>query len=221
MGKKGLIISRIALSLAHFQFTIGQMSFTLESLQSTISVWTGNEAPLWVYGLIIWVIYTPLVWVRRLKFLEKAFVFAVFCIILGVITTTAFALKDVSNQGGPGPDLKPFVKDTYWNMIGFSFFMFEGIGCLLPIMREAEKPEIYPQQTVWALCILCITYILFATVCYYAWGSTLDEPVVTEMLPADNAFVEIMKLLFCLNLMISYPITITPMYTALEDLLGK
>ena len=120
------------------------MSFTLESLQSTITVWTGNKAPLWVYGLCIWVLYTPLVWVRRLKFLEKAFMFAVFCIILGVITTTAFALKDVSKQGGPGPDLKPFVKDTYWNMIGFSFFMFEGIGCLLPIMREAEKPEIYP-----------------------------------------------------------------------------
>ena len=72
-----------------------------------------------------------------------------------------------------------------------------------------------------ALVTLCITYVLFAFVCYYSWGSTLTEPVVTEMLPADNAFVEIMKLLFCLNLMISYPITITPMYTALEDLLGK
>ena len=49
----------------------------------------------------------------------------------------------------------------------------------------------------------------------------MDQPVVTEMLPADNVFVQIMKLLFCLNLMISYPITITPAYTTLEALLGK
>ena len=65
-------------------------------------------------------------------------------IVLGVVTTSVFALKLVAQQDGPGPDLEPFVKETYWNMIGFAFFMFEGIGCLLPVMREVEKPEIYP-----------------------------------------------------------------------------
>ena len=59
--------------------------------------------------------------------------FAVFMILLGVFTTAVFALKQISDQGGPGPDVKPIAKDTYWNMIGFAFFMFEGIGCLLPM----------------------------------------------------------------------------------------
>lgn len=99
--------------------------------------------------------------------------------------------------------------------------MFEGIGCLLPVMREVEKPDLYPIQTIGALIFLCTIYVLFAFTCYYAWGSNLDEPVVTEMLPPDNHFVQVMKLLFCLNLMISFPITIVPVYHALEAVIGK
>ena len=106
-------------------------------------------------------------------------------------------------------------------MVGFSFFMFEGIGCLLPVMREVEKPDLYPIQTIGALIFLCTIYVLFAFTCYYAWGSNLDEPVVTEMLPPDNHFVQVMKLLFCLNLMISFPVTIVPVYHALEAVIGK
>jgi len=125
------------------------------------------------------------------------------------------------DQGGPGPDFDPIVKDSYWSMVGFAFFMFEGIGCLLPVMRETAHPDLYPKFTIAALCLLCTIYIAFSYVCYYAWGSDLNEPVVTEMLPADNTFVQIMKMLFAVNLMISYPITIVPVYNTIEDLMGK
>lgn len=74
-------------------------------------------------------------------------------------------------------------------MVGFAFYMFEGIGCMLPIMRETEKPAEYGTQVMAGLCTLCAIYTLFAFLCYYGWGSDLDESVVTEMLPADNAFV--------------------------------
>ena len=92
---------------------------------------------------------------------------------------------------------------------------------MLPVMREAEKPEIYPMQTISALIFLCIIYILFAFTCYYAWGTDLDESVVTEMLPADNHFVQVMKLFFCINLSISCPITLTPVFHAFEAVIGK
>ena len=160
-------------------------------------------------------------WIRYLKFLEKAFVFAVLMILLGVLTTSVFALKQISDQDGPGPDIKPINKSSYWNMVGFAFFMFEGIGCLLPVQREAAKPELFPTQTVLALVSLCTFYTLFSFLCYYSWGSDLDESVVTEMLPADNVFVQIMKLLFCVNLMVSYPLTIVPALTIFDTLFGK
>jgi len=66
------------------------------------------------------------------------------------------------------------------------------------------------------LSCLGITYALFGFLCYYAWGSDLNESVVTEMLPPDNTWVQIMKLFFCVNLVISYPLTIIPTFNALE-----
>lgn len=42
------------------------------------------------------------------------------------------------------------------------------------------------------------------------------------MLPADNRFVQVMKMLFCLNLVFSYPLSIVPTFNTLEALiLGK
>ena len=91
MGSKGLNMARIALALAHWQFTIGQVTFTLKSLQSTLAAWLGHTSPLWVFGFAIWLIYSPIVWVRRLEPFAKAFIFATAMIALGVVTTSYFA----------------------------------------------------------------------------------------------------------------------------------
>ena len=145
MGEKGLLASRIFISIAHWQFTVGQLTFTLKSLQSTTAAWSGTLTPLWVFGLCIWMAYTPINWIRRLEYFSQAFIFAVSMIILAVIVTSVFAFGLVQdNAGEPGPDFVPINQESYWGMVGFAFFMFEGIGCLLPVMRETEKPEKLP-----------------------------------------------------------------------------
>ena len=93
IGDKGLHAARICLALAHFQFTIGQVTFTLKSLQSTLGAWFGYTTPLWVFGIGIWFIYTPLVWVRKMESFKQAFIFAVMMILLGVLTTSTFAVQ--------------------------------------------------------------------------------------------------------------------------------
>ena len=60
---------------------------------------------MWVFGLVIWILYTPLVCIRKLEFLSKAFIFACFCILLGIVTTLVFAINLIEVQGGPGPDI--------------------------------------------------------------------------------------------------------------------
>ena len=74
-------------------------------------------------------------------------------------------------------------------MVGYAFYMFEGIGCLLPILRETEHPEQFSCLVMAAQWTLCSLQILFASLCYYTWGASLTEPVVTEMLPPGNATV--------------------------------
>jgi len=129
---------------------------------------------MWIYALFIWLLYTPLCWVREIKFLSNAFIFAVFCQVVGVLTTAYYAGKEAAEEPGPPPGFEPIVSGTFWNMIGFAFFMFEGIGCLLPIMKETANTERYPKIVLLALCTLCAVYVVFAFICYYGWGDTLD-----------------------------------------------
>ena len=62
-------------------------------MQSTIAAWSGHTSPLWVFGIALVLIYSPIVWVRRLETFSKAFIFAVTMICLGVVTTSVFAAK--------------------------------------------------------------------------------------------------------------------------------
>jgi len=134
--------------------------------------------------------YLPIIWVRNLTSLSAGFTLSMFIILVTVIVTCAFAYQVINEQGGePGPGFEPLNRDLYWNAIGFSFFMFEGIGSLMPVLRETEKPEQYPRIVIAALVTLCAVFIGFSQICYYAWGQGLDEPVVTQMLPADNTLV--------------------------------
>lgn len=172
--------------------------------------------PLWVFGIGVIVVYSPIVWVRYMKSFSKGFAVAAVMILLAVISTSVFALRLVEEQGGAGPDYVSINEDSYLSMIGFAFFMFEGIGSLLPVMRETEKPDQFGLITVAALMTLCTIYLAFSSLCYYAWGGDLNEPVVTEMLPADNSYVQLMKLLFCINLIFSYPLTLQVTFNTLE-----
>ena len=167
---------------------------------------------MWVFGLCIFILYSPLVWIRRLEPLSKLLVFAALLILIGVVTTSSFALGVASDQGGPGEGYVAVNQEGYWGTIGFAFFMYEGIGSLLPVMRETEKPEIAPYIAIAAFGTLFTMHVTFSSICYYAWGENLTEPVVTEMLPADNVFVQAMKLLFCINLFFSFPLIAWPTF---------
>jgi len=178
--------------VAHVQFAIGQMTFTLESLKSTLDVWMGDgsDIQLWTIGLVIFCLYSPLTWVRTLAGNANGYVFAMCMIAISVVFTAAYAFSTVRENGGePGPDVVAVNKDSYWNMIGFAFFMYEGIGCLLPIMHETKVPNRISGLTVSALATLTLIYIFFSELCYYTWGTDLNKPIVTEMLPADNRIV--------------------------------
>ena len=134
-------------------------------------------------------------------------------ILLCVITTSMYAQKIIEKQDGePGPDYVRLNTGSYWAMVGFAFFMFEGIGCLMPILAETEKPAQLPTLTIIALAVLCALYTAFSGLCYYAWGSDLTQPLVTQMLPQGNPLVQAVTILFCLNLVFSYPMTMAPTF---------
>ena len=68
----------------------------------------------------------------------------------------------------------------------------------------------------YAILTLIIIFIVFSELCYMTWGSNLNEPYVTQMLPKDQIGVILIKFLFSLNLVCSYPIMVYPANQSIE-----
>jgi len=78
----------------------------------------------------------------------------------------------------------------------------------MPLMSATKHRENFSTILACAMGFLCIVYIMFANLCYYTFGDSLDKPIVMEMMPAHNTIIIIIKFLFMLNLVFSYPLTI-------------
>jgi len=102
-------------------------------------------------------------------------------------------------------------------MVGFAIYAYEGIGVVMPIMQASAEPEKFKMCLLGAISTLSVIFITFGLLTYITFGSDLDEPFITEMLPSDNLGVELIKVLFCFNLVFSYPITINPANSILES----
>jgi amino acid permease len=140
------------------------------------------------------------------------------CLVISI-----FDISEIAERDGikPKSGYDAINDETYFDMIGFSFFMFEGIGAVMPVMN-ACSPEVhqnFPYILVAALGTLCTVYIIFSEINYYTFGNGLNQPIVMGMMPADDPIIQIVKVLFSLNIMFSYPITIYPTNQILDEML--
>jgi amino acid permease len=92
-------------------------------------------------------------------------------------------------------------------MIALGFFMFQGIGSVLPIMEASADRDNFNTLLGISLFILCFTHIVFSELSYYTFGDGLNEPIIIQKLP-ENWGTVIAKILFCFNILFSYPLTI-------------
>lgn len=137
-------------------------------------------------------------------------------IIVTLLTVSAFCL---SMNMFPRDTKKPlqtweergFIPINYEGMysaIGFQFFIYEGIGGVMPIMSATANREQFPYILTLAMISLTFMHIFFAELCYYTFGKDLNVAIITDKMPADNPIIQVVKLLFILNLVFSYPLTI-------------
>ena len=91
-----------------------------------------------------------------------------------------------------------------------TIYSFEGIGVVMPIMHACETPEKFTSILTAAILTLVVGYVVFSEICYFTFGSDMDKPIITEMLPGDKPYVIVTKLLVSVNLICSYPIMIKP-----------
>lgn len=165
-------------------------------------------------------IYIPLAWVRKIHKFAFAFVLATILIALSTIVISWFCIDRII-EIGPGPGVVPINYPTMWDVVGFSVYTYEGIGVVMPIMSTCNCPEKFPVLLLSAVALLTTIYILFGELCYYTFGSGLNEPIVMQMMPAANPIIITVKILFIINLLCSYPLTLYPVNLIFESYVYK
>lgn len=87
----------------------------------------------------------------------------------------------------------------------------------MPIMQSCSTPEKFDKLVVAAVATIAVVFIIFSELCYFAWGSNLTEPIITEMLPPSSTYFSLLKVFFSINLICSYPIMIAPSNIIFEN----
>jgi amino acid permease len=197
------------LAFVQWQFTIAQMTFVIQSLFAIYINVTGyDNLTINHIGLIVFFCFSPLAWQRDVSVFKFGMMFGFLMIVITLFVISYFCISKNLNQLESAPGFIPFNENSYWNFIGFSFFMFEGIGGVLPLMAMTEDRTTFITLLKGCLILLCFTYIAFAELGYYTFGENLNSPIIMNMMPNKNWIIILCKGLFIINLVFSYPLCI-------------
>lgn len=180
----------------------------------------GYEPNSHAIALFIVVVYTLLAWVRKIEKFSFVFFLGNFLILIGCTVVVVFCIERLEQFGvAEGP--VPINYLEYWNMIGFSIYTFEGIGVVMPILQACNCPEKFPTLLFWAVALLAVAITGFSEIAYFAYGNELTKPIILSIMPKDSLLVNVVKILFCINLACSYPLCIYPVNVIVEGYLFK
>ena len=91
---------------------------------------------MWWFALGIVCCYSPLAWVKNIKKFAFAYIIGNAMIVFTAIVVCGYATKGLIKNGPLNQDSFQAVNTkNMWDMVGFSFYCFEGIGVVLPIME--------------------------------------------------------------------------------------
>lgn len=107
--------------------------------------------------------------------------------------------------------------------VGTCVFAFEGVGIVLPVKDTCRDPKQYRFILTLMICIVASLLIAFGLFNYVAYPTEdlAQAKLITRLLPSDNVIVQIVELLFIVNLFISYPLVIYPSNIIIENYVYK
>lgn len=188
LGSQARKLIDVMLMLTQFSFTISQITFVTQSLNSVLNFSLALNVDTFNIAVGVIIVYTLLAWVRKIEKFSLAFIFGNFFILLSCTVIIIYCAK-IIDERGPGEGFIPMNYSLYWSMVGFSVYCYEGIGVVMPIMATCACPEKFPKLLAIAVGILTVFYITFAEFCYYTFGSGMNQPIVMSMMPSDSAVI--------------------------------
>lgn len=185
------------LAFVQFSFTITQITFTIKSVREVLSAdhvfGVHKETNLWYFAIPLIVCYSPLAWVRNLEYFKIGYIIGTFMIVWTVLVVSGYCIVGLIKDGPRQPGEFYAVNanaSEIWDMVGFAFYTFEGIGTVMPIIEKTKKDVNVERVLKMALGSLWLMFTGFGLLCFYYFGPMAeDKSFVIENLDPNDKFV--------------------------------
>ncbi|CAH1979959.1 unnamed protein product [Acanthoscelides obtectus] len=145
-------------------------------------------------------------WVKNLKYLTPASLFATVVTIAGLLVTFYYMFQDLPNMS----TIKPFAN---WSRLplyfGTAIYAFEGIGVILPLENNMKSPQDFGGWNGVLNSGMIIVASLYTSVGFFGYlkyGERAVEGSITLLLPTDEVLAQSVRVLMAIAIFLSYPL---------------
>lgn len=167
-GSVGKLIVNFALAGSQMGFCCSYVYFIVENIDDFLSEVFDVSLSRNLLALFVFLVFASLSYVRKI---QKFAAFHMFANLIIATTIIAVVVEGSINIKDEGSQLKtvPFISSVS-AAIGFSAYIFEGIGLVIPVYEITENKEKYPYIVACVILTCCTTFMFFGTFCAVAWG---------------------------------------------------
>ncbi|RKO98069.1 hypothetical protein CXG81DRAFT_12981 [Caulochytrium protostelioides] len=164
--------------------------------------------PDWIFIVLQAFIYTPLVWVRKIKHFSVTSLIADAFILVGLGYVFYHDLVQFGAHG-IATDVVWINWDKFPLFVGTAMFSFEGICLILPIVESMDEPEKFPAVMSWCVFTIGTIFIVIGALGYLAFGSVVETNIFLNM-PKGTATTEIIQFFYAIAIILSFPLCMYP-----------
>lgn len=168
--------------------------------------------------MLSFILYVPLCWIRKIAVFNKTHLFADIIIVVMLLAVVGYGINHAIVDP-PAKGFQPINYSDWVEMIGFAVYTYEGIGVVLPISQICAVPDKFNDILFWVLTTVLVSYVAFGEFCYFVYGDKLADINIITTLMGQDWLVWTLKIIFCFNLLFTYPLMIYPANIAIESYL--
>lgn len=132
----------------------------------------GDVQSVWTYGVFFIVLLCLLMLVRNISYFSFTFILGNITIFLSLISICAYSIYKLSTDGlGEGIVLfNTKHTNKIWSTIGYTIYIFEGIGLVMPIMQACDSPHKFDSIFAKSVVTIFLFMISNGIINYLAFG---------------------------------------------------
>jgi solute carrier family 36 (proton-coupled amino acid transporter) len=129
---------------------------------------------------------------------------------------------NILEDTGATDDTTMFNQSSFYQFVGTSVFIFEGVMALCVPLQQAVREDIrddFPTIFVTTLGMIVVSYMMFGALNYCAYGET-TQMVLTSNLP-EGLSRSLVQIAFACAVVFTFPLQLFPAVSTLVSFTGR